>query len=557
MQMEQDHPVDHGIPSAHHDDIAAYTAAGWWGTESLTDVIRRHAKEQPHATAFVDEHGDRMTWRQYDEISDRIAGALLAADLERGDRVVVLMPDGPLVHAAFVGAEKAGVVITGIGHRAGESEIDHLIGKSRARAIVTAPTHRDEPARDLVTRLRKRHPQLAHHLVVRGPASSAAVAALGSRHAPVTAAERAQYIDHRRLGPNDLFLLNSTSGTTGLPKCVMQFQNRWVYFHRKAVEFGALDRNDVFMSVVPAPFGFGLWTAHFTPALTGSPCVVMERFDPVGMMRLIEQERVTVLSCVSTQFIMMLNSPLLGEHDLSSLRVMFTGGEAIPEARAREFEARTGAVVMNFYGSNETGTLSGTRLDDPTDKRLTTTGRIIPEMNVRLYTPEGERIPGDRGRGVPACKGPATTIGYYEDDEANAKLFTEDGWMLMGDVVDIDDEGWLSVVGRTSDFIIRGGKNISAPAVEDEVASHPAVSMVAVVPAPDPVFGERVAAYVELHDGHDLDLDGLRAHLSARGVSKEWFPEYLFVVESLPRASGGKVAKGELKKDAAARVSAS
>jgi acyl-CoA synthetase len=177
-------------------------------------------------------------------------------------------------------------------------------------------------------------------------------------------------------------------------------------------------------------------------------------------------------------------------------------------------------------------------------------------MNVRLYTPEGERIPGDRGRGVPACKGPATTIGYYEDDEANAKLFTDDGWMLMGDVVDIDNDGWLSVVGRTSDFIIRGGKNISAPAVEDEVASHPAVSMVAVVPAPDPVFGERVAAYVELHTGHDLDLDGLRAHLIARGVSKEWFPEYLFVVETLPRASGGKVAKGELKKDAAARVSA-
>src|SRR5690606_18920152 len=153
-----------------------------------------------------------------------------------------------------------------------------------------------------------------------------------------------------------------------------------------------------------------------------------------------------------------------------------------------------------------------------------------------------------------ACKGPATTIGYFDDPDANAKLFTDDGWMLMGDVVEIDDDGWLSVVGRTSDFIIRGGKNISAPAVEDEVASHPAVSMVAVVPAPDPVFGERVAAYVELRAGHELDLDALRTHLVERGVSKEWFPEYLFVVDALPRASGGKVAKGDLKKDAAQRV---
>src|SRR5690606_27990776 len=156
--------------------------------------------------------------------------------------------------------------------------------------------------------------------------------------------------------------------------------------------------------------------------------------------------------------------------------------------------------------------------------------------------------------GVPACKGPATTIGYFDDPDANAKLFTDDGWMLMRDVVQIDDDGWLSVVGRTSDFIIRCGKNISAPAVEDEVASHPPVSNAAVVPAPDPVFGERVAAYVELHDGDTLDLDALRVHLGARGVSKEWFPEYLFVVDALPRASGGKVAKGELKKDAAHRV---
>ena len=121
----------------------------------------------------------------------------------------------------------------------------------------------------------------------------------------------------------------------------------------------------------------------------------------------------------------------------------------------------------------------------------------------------------------------------------------------------IDAEGWLSVVGRTSDFIIRGGKNISAPAVEDEVATHPAVSMVAVVPAPDPVFGERVAAFVELHEGASLTLDELREHLIARGISKEWYPEYLFITGALPRASGGKVAKGELKKDAAARVAES
>ena len=113
----------------------------------------------------------------------------------------------------------------------------------------------------------------------------------------------------------------------------------------------------------------------------------------------------------------------------------------------------------------------------------------------------------------------------------------------------------LKVVGRTSDFIIRGGKNISAPAVEEEVGTHPAVAMVAAVPAPDPVFGERVAAYVELRAGASLTLEDLAAHLAARGVSKEWWPEHLVIVDDLPRSSGGKVAKGDLREDAKQRFS--
>ncbi len=544
------------IPAVPATTVDEYVRAGWWGTDTLTDVIRRHGATMPAATAFVDEHGDVMTWAGYDELSDRIAAALLSLGLERGDCVVVFLPDSPVVHAAFVGVEKAGLVIMGIGHRAGEAELLHLVRKSRARAIVTRPRHRDEDTHDLVARLRAEVPSLEHHVVISGASTNAAIAIVGSTTSLGRDRTLRARIDERRLDPNELFLLNSTSGTTGLPKCVMQFQNRWFYFHQKARELGELRADDVFMSVVPAPFGFGLWTAHFTPTITGAPCVVMDHFNPRGMIELIERHRVTVLCCVSTQFIMMLNLPELADHDVSSLRLMFTGGEAIPEARAREFEERTGSKVMNFYGSNETGTLSGTSVHDPDDLRLTTTGRIIPEMQVRLYTPEGERIAGDIGRGVPACKGPATTIGYFDDDDANAKLFSADGWVFMGDIVEIDAEGWLRVVGRTSDFIIRGGKNISAPAVEAEVASHPAVSMVAVVPAPDPVFGERVAAYVELHEGASLSLDDLRAHLAEGGVSKEWFPEYLFVVEALPRASGGKVAKGELKKDAATRVAA-
>jgi acyl-CoA synthetase len=276
----------------------------------------------------------------------------------------------------------------------------------------------------------------------------------------------------------------------------------------------------------------------------------MERFDADDCLDLIEREGSTVLSCVSTQFMMILDAQARRPRDLSTLRCMFTGGEAVPYERAAEFEDTTGATVLQFYGSNETGALSATTLRDTRARRLRTAGRILDDMQVRLFDTAGADIPGRAHRGVPGCRGPATCLGYWDDDAANQQLFTPDGWMLMGDIVEIDEDDYLTVVGRTSDFIIRGGKNISAPAVEEQVATHPAVTLVAAVAMPDPVFGERVCAFVELRSGATLTLDDLREHLAARGVSKEWFPERLEILDALPRSSGGKVAKGSLRETA-------
>jgi acyl-CoA synthetase len=179
---------------------------------------------------------------------------------------------------------------------------------------------------------------------------------------------------------------------------------------------------------------------------------------------------------------------------------------------------------------------------------------VIPEMQVRLLADDGRDITATGGPGIAACHGALTCLGYYHDAEANAALYTADGWMLTGDRCTVDAEGYLTVRGRASDFIIRGGKNISAAQVEDEVASHPAVALAAAVAMPDPVFGERVGVYVELHPGSTLDLEGMRAHLASRGVGKELWPEHLVVLDALPRSSGGKVAKGALRDDVRRRM---
>jgi acyl-CoA synthetase len=253
---------------------------------------------------------------------------------------------------------------------------------------------------------------------------------------------------------------------------------------------------------------------------------------------------------------MLLNSAALDDHDLSSLRVMFTGGEMVPYDKAREFETRTGATVLQFYGSNETGALSATTMFDTPEQRLRTAGCVIPEMQVRLLDPDtDDDITTTGGPGVPAGNGPTLCLGYWDDDDANGRLWTADGWMRMGDLATIDADGYLTVVGRTSDLIIRGGKNVSAAQVEDEVATHPAVALCAAVPMPDETFGERVCVFAELRAGFtDLTLDDLTAHLAARGVGKELWPERIVVVDAIPRSSGGKVAKGDLRADIRRRL---
>jgi acyl-CoA synthetase len=467
-------------------------------------VVAHNAATNPDGVAFTEAgSGTSMTWREYDERATRVAGTLLG--YERGVRVALQFGDGADAHAAMVACERAGLVGVGIGARAGAREVDHIIRRSGARTLLTALPDDCETSGTL---------------------------------RPVTA--------------DELWYLNCTSGTTGLPKIVMHDQRRWFAFHDFAQRIAGFDRSDVFLSAIPTPFGFGLWTAHFTPAIVGVPCVVCDRFTAETVLAAIERYRVTVLAAVSTQFIMMLNAAAFDTYDLSSLRILFTGGEMVPYERAIEFEQRTGARVLQFYGSNETGALSATTLDDPQELRLRTAGRVIPEMHVRLLDAETDTdIRASGGPGVPAGKGPTLCLGYWDDPAGNDALFTADGWMRMGDLATIDADGYLTVAGRTSDFIIRGGKNIGAAQVEDEVGSHPAVALCAAVPIPDATFGERVCVFAELRPGTALDLDALCMHLEHRGTGKEFWPERLVVLDALPRASGGKVAKGELRTRAA------
>jgi acyl-CoA synthetase len=519
-------------PAFTDEDPTAFRAAGWWSDSTLSDAVRRNAESFAERPAYVDHPGASLSWREFDHAASNLAEQLAGAGVLRGDRVAVWHGDSAAIHVLLIAIERCGAVVVGIGARAGTREVAAILRNSRPKLLISDPQRGDAAA---------------------GAASESPVSTLvldgdlGVDTQPRALGSEAQ------LGADDVFLINSTSGTTGLPKCVVHTQNRWYYFHQKAVANGLLTPDDVFLPVIPTPFGFGIWTSHVTPIYLGATAMILPRFTARTACEAIAHHRVTVLCCVSTQLTMLMADPARREHDLSSLRVVFAGGEALPYRPAAEFEELTGAKILQFYGSNETGLLSATTLDDSRERRLRTGGRIVPEMAVRLF--DGDRDVTGAGRGQPACRGPATSLGYLGGTDHD-KLFTADGWMRMGDICEIDADGYLTVTGRTSDFILRGGKNISATQVEDAVATHPAIAVAAAVAMPDPVFGEKVCLYTELADCQTVELPELVDHLLALGVSKELLPERLIVVDELPRSSGGKIAKGQLREDIRMRMEA-
>ncbi|QEN15298.1 class I adenylate-forming enzyme family protein [Mycolicibacterium sp. ELW1] len=512
-------------------EAAQYRAAGWWTDTTLSDCVRRNAAGSPAKTAYIDFTLDpperALTWSEFDNAATNLAVRLHRVGVTPGDRVAVWHGDSIAIHVLLVAIERCGAVSVGLGARAGVREAAQIMRTAQPSLLVS------DQAR--AAQAEQAAADVSVPIVVIGAGE------LTIDTAPNSTAELAP------VGPDDPFLINSTSGTTGLPKCVVHTQNRWHYFHQKAVANGELTADDIFLPVIPTPFGFGIWTSHTTPIYLGATTVRIERFDAAATCAAIERHRATVLCCVSTQLMMILANDASREHDLSSLRVVFTGGEPLPYTQAARFEELTGVTILQFYGSNETGMLSATTVDDSLHHRLRTAGRIVPEMQVRLF--DGDDDVTKSGRGQPACRGPALSLGYLGGTDHD-KLYTKDGWMRMGDICELDDDGYLVLAGRTSDFILRGGKNISAVAVEEVVASHPAIAVAAAVAMPDPLFGERVCVFAELKSpGDTLVLADLVEHLLRQGVSKELLPERLEVLDELPRSSGGKIAKGQLREN--------
>ncbi len=298
-----------GSPAFTDEDPARFRAAGWWSDSTLSDAVRRNAGQSPDHLAYVDHPGTALTWREFNSAATDLANLLAGAGVARGDRVAVWHGDSAALHVLFVAIERCGAVVVGVGARAGTREVSAILGGAGPRVLLSDQPHCEAAARVAT--------DLGLPLLVLDQAGG--TLSLNVDAEPAALAAGAQ------LGPDDVFLINSTSGTTGLPKCVVHTQNRWHYFHRKAVANGLLTPDDIFLPVIPMPFGFAIWTSHTTPIHLGATTVILPRFTTKAAYEAIARHQVTVLLCVSTQLTMVMADPACRDYDLSSLRVVFAG----------------------------------------------------------------------------------------------------------------------------------------------------------------------------------------------------------------------------------------
>jgi non-ribosomal peptide synthetase component E (peptide arylation enzyme) len=357
-------------------------------------------------------------------------------------------------------------------------------------------------------------------------------------------------LEKRRLDPiENVAVLTTTSGTTGIPKLVEYPIAPRLCTSKCRVDIWGLTRDDIAVAIAPHAGGAAGTLTYFAAPIAGAKTVMLEEFSPDAALALIEKEKATAIGVVPTHLVRMLEADV-SKYDLSSLRFIRSAGGYLSPQIAEEAEEAFGASITSDLGTQDMGSVSGCRVEDTKDLRRRTVGRMLPGNKVRLADQENkEKTVPDGEPGVLYLRGPHQPAGYYRDEELTATVFDKDGWTTTEDIVKFDQE-CLWILGRAKDMIIRGGQNIYPAEVEGLLNDHPSVASVAIVGYPDREMGERCAAFVTVKAGKEFDFKAMKEFLKSKDIAMFKVPEHLKIVDEFPSVGdSGKINKETLKKD--------
>lgn len=526
--------------------IKEYTAMGWWGDRTLSDVLERRAREHPDREAMVDGRR-RITYGALWAEVKRFAEFLRRQGVRRGDVVTLQLPNRIEFPVVFFSLELIGAIANKISADFRSVEVEYILKFSQSRVFVCAGQFKGFDYLAMVREIRPRLPDLAMVICIDEVSSPdvTSFAQVVHQTPEIAAADRV------RMDPLEIMRMCFTSGTTGNPKGVLHCFNTTLCTAQLFNDELKVTERDVLLDYLPVGLNWGYITLVQT-VMAGARVVLMERFSAEAALETIERERVSFIPTAPASIVAMLNSAQLLKRDLRSLRVVITGGASAAVETIKSFQAALpSAKLVELYGMLETGFHAFTRLTDDPLKVNGTCGRCVSVMGLRIIDNDGKDMPyGEVGE--IAAIGPSVHFGYLNNDDANRDSFTADGWFRTGDLGQfVDTEGNVRIAGRKKEIINRGGKKYFPREIEELLYEHPAVLQVAIVGAPDPRLGEKNCMCVVLKPGTSLTLEEVVAFLKGR-VADYKLPEELVVMPDLPMTPTGKIRRPELIK----RVSA-
>ena len=534
---------------------------------TLGAALQERASTQPDDLALVSRHqGIRLTWRQLDEQARSVAQGLVAAGIQPGERVGIWAPTAAEWTLLQFGSAMAGAILVNINPSYRASELQYALAKVGVRLLVTAPRFRDADYLGMIAGVRADCPDLEMVVCLEPQAGAEADATWedlvragwapdGDRPGAPAAWDAELRTRMEGIDPDDPVYIQFTSGTTGQPKGATLSHHNIV--NNADVIAGVLGYGPADKVCIPVPLYhcFGMGIGNLGCLLSGSTIVYpADSFEPGATLAAISEEWCTSIYGVPTMFIAMLEHPDFGSFDLTSLRTGVMAGAPCPIELMRRVVAEMNAEEMTIcYGMTETSPVSTmTRRDDDLIRRTSSVGRPLPHTEVKLVDPDTGRIVPRGQPGELCSRGYLVMSGYWEDLESTRRSVRH-GWMHTGDLGVMDADGYLNIVGRLTDMVIRGGENIYPREVEEVLFEHPGVASVQVVGVPDARMGEELAAFVVVRAGASIDEDEVREFCRSR-LARFKVPRHVCFTDEFPMTVTGKVQKFRLREEAIQRL---
>ena len=532
--------------------VALSYASGTSNTPLLGQTIdanlRRAVARFPDREVLVDvAAGTRHTYAELDAAVDELARGLMARGVERGDRVGIWAPNCDPWFLVQYATARIGAILVNINPSYRTHELAFVLEQARVGTLVSSPSFKTSDYRGMIEQVRPQLTDLRDVVFLDDPSWDALLDD-GRSIPPERVAERAAALSF-----DDPINIQYTSGTTGFPKGATLSHHNILnngFFVGEGMDYTEHDR-----ICVPVPFYhcFGMVMGNLAATSHGA-CIVIPApgFDPAATLRAVQDERCTSLYGVPTMFIAELALPDFASYDLSSLRTGCMAGSPCPvEVMKRVISEMHMDEVTICYGMTETSPVSTqTRKDDSLDRRTATVGRVHPHVEVMVVDPD-TGLPVPRGESGELCtRAYSVMIGYWDEPEKTAEVL-QHGWMHTGDLAVMDADGYLSIVGRIKDMVIRGGENVYPREIEEFLYTHPDIVDAQVIGVPDEKYGEELMAWVRLREGVDgLTADALRAFCTGK-LAHYKIPRYVHVVDEFPMTVTGKVRKVEMRAAAA------